>query len=290
MDIVEQIKERLSFFKNIYDIVRIVDPVENKVMIINDNNKEFLTENCYSFWQRNSKCENCISERAYLENDTFVKMEYVDGKVFLITAVPITFNGKTFIAEILKDISANGTIVNPNDKKVEDLINELNDKVIKDDLTKIYNRRYINERLPVDINKSILENKPLSIIMCDIDYFKSINDKYGHAIGDRVLHDFAQLISNNIRKDMDWVGRYGGEEFLITLNNTSLENAYNAAEKIRRIVEETTFTYDALNINITASFGVKENTNNNKDVDELIKTVDSNLYKAKSEGRNKTVA
>lgn len=289
MDIVEQIEERLSFFKNIYDFVRIVDPVEKKTVVIKDDGKEIKEGICYDFWNRNAKCENCISIRAYLENDTFVKMEYVDGKTFLVTAVPVEFNGKLYIAEILKDISANGTIVNANDKKVADLIDELNDKVIKDDLTKIYNRRYINEKLPVDISKSLLDNKPLSIIMCDIDYFKNVNDKYGHVIGDKVLYDFAQLLSNNIRKEADWAGRYGGEEFLIVLNNSTSENAYNVAEKIRRILEKTTFSYDSIDFNITASFGVKENENNNKDAEELIKMADSNLYKAKAEGRNRTV-
>lgn len=289
LDIVEQIEERLSFFKNIYDFVRIVDPVENKAMVIKDNDKEITEGFCYDFWKKDAKCENCISIRAYLENDTFVKMEYVDGKAFLITAVPVEFNGKLYIAEILKDISTNGTIVNTNDKKVADLIDELNDKVIKDDLTKIYNRRYINEKLPVDISKSLFENKPLSIIMCDIDYFKNINDKYGHVIGDKVLHDFAQLISKNIRKETDWVGRYGGEEFLIVLNNSISKNAYNVAEKIRKLLEKTTLSYDSISFNITASFGVKENTDSNKDAEELIKMADSNLYRAKSEGRNRTV-
>jgi diguanylate cyclase (GGDEF)-like protein len=134
-----------------------------------------------------------------------------------------------------------------------------------------------------------MEGYPLSIIMADIDYFKHVNDTYGHLIGDEVLIDFTKLISKCIRKDIDWVGRYGGEEFLIVLRDIDSENAYIIAEKIRKLVDETIFTYDNLDIHITSSFGVHGYKNEKLNLEDIISQVDKKLYAAKTSGRNKTI-
>ncbi len=290
MDILEEIKERLAIFKNLYDIIRVVDPLSKKTINLENDMEVVLEGSCFDFWKRGILCDNCISIRAFLNNDTFVKVEKNEEKTFLITASPINIDGKIYIVEILKDITVNSLLpVNrENNTSLKTLINEMSEKIIKDDLTGIYNRRYIDERLPVDINKSMIDGYPLSIIMADIDRFKKINDKYGHIIGDKVLKDFAQLVSRSVRKDTDWVGRYGGEEFLIVLNNTDAGTAYNVVEKIRKHIDETVFIYENLKIHITSSFGVYSLHDENLYVDELISKADKNLYKAKTGGRNKT--
>ena len=141
----------------------------------------------------------------------------------------------------------------------------------------------------MDINNSIVDGYPLSIIMADIDHFKNVNDSYGHLIGDEMLIDFAKIISKSIRKDIGWVGRYGGEEFLIVLKHTDSEEAYKVAEKIRKLIDETTFTYDNVSIHITSSFGVHGYINEKLNLEELISQVDKKLYVAKASGRNKTI-
>lgn len=293
MDIIEQIKERLSVFMNLYDALRVVDPIKKKTIIVKADNidAEELKGACYSFWKKEEFCENCISMRAYTENDTFVKIENSEGKIFMLIATPLKLDGDRYIVEMLKDISQNGEILtkrNTNDGNFVDVVlNKMNKKIIKDELTGIYNKKYIIERLPVDINNSIRKQYPLSVIMADIDFFKKVNDNYGQLIGDKILMDFAKTIELNIRKNTDWVGRYDGEKFLIVLNNTDIDNAYKISEKIRKIFENLTFKYDDLNIKITSSFGVNLLTNNN--IQELILNADKNLCKAKSNGRNKTV-
>ena len=204
----------------------------------------------------------------------------------------INYENKIYILETIKDITINSTFVVNDEIKgnnVENLISEMNEKIIKDYLTGVYNRRYINERLPMDIKNSIIEGYPLSIIMADIDHFKTVNDTYGHLIGDEVLIDFTKLISKSIRKDIDWIGRYGGEEFLIVLKDIDSENAYIIAEKIRKLVDETIFSYDNVNIHITSSFGVHGYKNEKLNLEELISQVDKKLYIAKTSGRNKTI-
>lgn len=122
--------------------------------------------------------------------------------------------------------------------------------------------------------------------MIDIDYFKLINDKYGHLLGDLVLKDITNVIKNNIRGKSDWIARYGGEEFLILFNDTSKEDAYNLSKRIKSVVENSIFKYDDIEINITISIGIASLTSEIDDMDKLIRKADENLYKAKRSGRN----
>lgn len=292
MDIIEQVKERLSIFKNLYDAIRIVDPVKKNIISASDRGIQQLNGTCYALWRNKTFCENCISMRAYMNKDTFIKLEYDKGKIVLITATPIEIDGTTYIVEILKDITQNGSVLHKlteSSKSVEELLSSMNEKVIKDELTGLYNRRYINERLPVDIDYSKISKMSLSIIMADIDFFKRVNDKYGHVIGDKVLIDFSNLILKSVINNSDWVGRFGGEEFIIVLNNTELKDAYEVAEKIRKLVENTTLVYDNIKMNITASFGVYSIRDNDVSISDLLSKADKNLYKAKISGRNRTI-
>lgn len=292
MSIIKEVQDKLSNFKNLYDIIRIVDPLNKEVIYSDDQKEQEIKYKCYCIFNKNVFCKNCISMRAYLEDDTFVKLEYNEEQVFLVIATPVIIKGNRYVAEIIKDISKNGFIKNESIDSLEmteSLISGMNDKIIKDELTGIYNRRYIDERLPVDVNNSVYKAQPISVIMADIDFFKSVNDNYGHIIGDKVLSDFAKLIKSSIRNSTDWVGRYGGEEFLIVLNNTNAKEAYEISEKLRKLIENTEFCYDGAKLKITSSFGVYSPSNKNLDSKTLISNVDKNLYEAKRSGRNRTI-
>jgi two-component system, cell cycle response regulator len=290
MDILEEIKDRLSIFKNLYDTIRIVDPINKKVIVSDDSNNKVSIEKCYALWKRDSFCDNCISMRAYIELDTILKIEYSIDKILLIIATPMTHDGITYVVELIKEIDNEAVIPEDdlNSKQISQLIYEINEKAIKDEMTGVYNRRYINERLPIDINNHFLNNQSLSIIMADIDFFKKVNDNYGHVHGDLVLKEFVNLLLNNIRDNIDWVGRFGGEEFLIILSNTNLEDAFDAAERIRIEVENHVFLPEEIAIHITASFGVTEIKGVNLSVEEAVSIVDKKLYQAKLSGRNRT--
>ncbi len=292
MSLINEIKDRLSIFRNVYYVIRVIDPITKKILEVNNISDEVNNEHCYGFWSRNMICENCITMRAYIEDDTVVKLENKENKIFLITATPVNINNKKYIVEIVKDITQNRQLCDinisiPTDTK--SIIDEMNDKIIKDELTGIYNRRFINERLPVDINKSRILGTPLSIIMTDIDFFKNINDNYGHFTGDKLLKDFASLLRNSIEEGNDWVARYGGDEFLIVLNNIDEVIAFKIAENIRKNLEVTKFIYNDITISITSSFGVYSITDDKLDLANIISSIDENLYKAKKTGRNKTV-
>jgi len=162
------------------------------------------------------------------------------------------------------------------------------EKTQMDGPTGVYNKRYINEMLPAELKNCYESDYPLSLILADIDHFKEVNDIYGHQAGDKILKDFAEILKNSVRKDLDWVGRYGGDEFLIVLNNAELETAYSIAEKIRKTVSKKVFVYDDNKIETTSSFGVCSTKDKKYDTKSILEEVDKNLYEAKKNGRNMT--
>ena len=133
MEIIEIIKERLSIFKNLYDSIRVVDPINRKIVKFGEDNSEIIQEPCYQFQENHEECNNCIAMRAYLENDTFIKLEDAQGKVFLIISAPVTIENKVYIVEMIKDISQTGVIVNSEKDIIEfgNLIKQMNKAAIK---------------------------------------------------------------------------------------------------------------------------------------------------------------
>jgi diguanylate cyclase (GGDEF)-like protein len=164
---------------------------------------------------------------------------------------------------------------------------------ITDALTGAYNRRYLMEQLPREVERCRRYAYPLSVIMCDIDHFKRINDEQGHTAGDDVLQQFVARVQRSIRSNSDWISRYGGEEFLLVLPESDFKSGTAVAEKIRAIIGSSPFGTRAGEISVTASFGVASTGPAGPDlllkVDGLIKAADQCLYQSKQEGRNRAV-
>lgn len=166
-------------------------------------------------------------------------------------------------------------------RDLENKNDELQEMAIKDGLTKVYNRRYSMMRLEEEIERSKRYKHPLSIFMLDIDNFKSVNDMYGHQIGDQVIVKIAKTCEHLVRSS-DVVTRFGGEEFMIVLPEANLESSLIVAEKVRTEIEALTFSVKGLKV--TISGGVCEV--GNYSINEVIKIADDNLYKAKHSGKN----
>lgn len=158
---------------------------------------------------------------------------------------------------------------------------------IYDTLTGLYNRRYFEEKLGVDAQKSFHGGTPLSLVMVDLDHFKKVNDAFGHTEGDQVLCKISSLLKNSVRKK-DTVARYGGEEFILILPEAGLEESFVIAERIRGLVEKTSFEVGQAQVNLTVSMGISHFPSHRaKSKEELIKMADRALYDAKRGGRNK---
>ncbi|PID40099.1 MAG: diguanylate cyclase response regulator [Proteobacteria bacterium] len=175
------------------------------------------------------------------------------------------------------------------EKSLKAAVDEIHLMSITDPLTGVYNRGYINERLPKEVRRSVRYGRQLSIIMCDIDHFKMVNDTYGHLAGDSVLKVFGQCLKDTIRQQLDWVGRFGGEEFLLVLPETDQAGAMSLAERLREAVEVCESRFENYVIPITASFGVTGCLSQQQSAvtaETLLQQADILLYEAKSAGRN----
>jgi len=163
---------------------------------------------------------------------------------------------------------------------------------ITDALTGAYNRRYLMEQLPRELERCRRYAYPLSVLMCDVDYFKKVNDARGHAAGDDVLQQFVARAQRTMRTNSDWVSRYGGEEFIIVLPETPHAGAMHVAEKIRCLISSTPFATRGGDASVTASFGVASTEPSGPDlalkVDTLIRAADECLYRSKEQGRDRT--
>lgn len=159
---------------------------------------------------------------------------------------------------------------------------------ITDGLTNIYVRRHFLERLDEEVGRCARHNLNLSVLMIDIDHFKQCNDTRGHLVGDIVLKEMANIMKEQVRQ-IDLVGRYGGEEFVIALPDTNKTSAAHVADRLRESIEKHQFrAYDEI-IATTISIGLATYPDDSKDVPALIDRADQALYKAKEEGRNRVV-
>ncbi|MCU0487777.1 MAG: diguanylate cyclase [Anaerolineales bacterium] len=165
------------------------------------------------------------------------------------------------------------------------LFEELQRLATTDPLTEVLNRRHFIHLAKMELQRARRYRQPLSIILFDIDSFKSVNDSYGHAVGDQVLRNMAKVCMNNLRQ-VDLFGRYGGEEFMALLPNTSISGALKTAERLRaQIAQNPTQTERGL-VYISASFGAAEVDDSCQDIDTLLLYADRAAYAAKQKGKN----
>jgi len=172
-------------------------------------------------------------------------------------------------------------------------LSEVNSRLLKmaqtDSLTELDNRRYLEQRLDEMFEHSRRLREPVAVVLCDLDRFKSVNDTYGHQVGDVVLKELARILKKEAR-EIDRVGRYGGEEFMLLLPGTVLDAAVTFAERVRKAVEAHMFSFDGGTLQRTMSCGVAAWPHPRiADCDALVKAADDALYVAKETGRNRVI-
>ncbi len=162
--------------------------------------------------------------------------------------------------------------------------------MVFDGLTGAHNKRFFTDVLERELARSFRHQRPLSLIMFDLDHFKKINDTYGHLVGDAVLRELGARINNTVRKE-EVFSRFGGEEFAIILPEADFEEAQRFGERLRGLIADVPFVLDDQNISVTISVGVASADGHQEtDPTELIERADQKLYQAKANGRNRVAS
>lgn len=277
--------DKLQLFEKIYQSMRIVDPVSKRALELNES----------ELGEMEVICENCASIREYNKCDTTFRMENNGNKSYMVVAIPMSIQKKQIVVELFKDAT---THLQLGDEKLGDEVKTLStieyiDQAgANDEFTNLYNRRYINEKLPVDLLKSSLRNEPLSVIFVDLHFFKTFNDKYGQLEGEQVLREFVEELKVHIHNKKGWVARYAAEEFMICLSNTDNSVARSIVKSIKKSVMQKEFNIRDERIQLTCSFGVHTVCNENEcltsdDLDDIIELADRRVYQTKAGGRSR---
>jgi two-component system, cell cycle response regulator len=163
-----------------------------------------------------------------------------------------------------------------------------------DDLTRVASRRFFGKHFPREVERAARYQRALSLILCDIDFFKNINDTLGHAAGDDILRQFGARLQQTLRRGVDWVARIGGEEFAVVMPETGYEPAFEVTRKLRAAVASGSFTAEGKAVNVTASFGLcgldRVPSGQRALAEQVLKIADAALYRSKQAGRNRVTA
>jgi diguanylate cyclase (GGDEF)-like protein/PAS domain S-box-containing protein len=165
------------------------------------------------------------------------------------------------------------------------LQSKLRSQAIKDPLTDLFNRRYLDETFDRELARAAREGYPVCVIMLDIDHFKKVNDTYGHEAGDTILKALARILSSRNRRG-DFVCRFGGEEFVIVMPNMEMDTAFKRAEELRAALNSLYVPYGRFNLSITISMGIASYPANGEDREAMLRAADRAMYAAKRAGRD----
>ena len=289
---VKDLDTYLAGLNRIFDIVRIIEPTSKKIVYTDGDLKIVQGSSCYEFWDRKSTCENCLSRKLSKDKISSSKIECSENGMFLVMATGIIYEDFQLVVEMIKNMYFIDEIYGQTCKdmpEVVETISKLNEKLVKDELTGVYNRRYITKNLFSDVHYAMKNKKRLSIMMLDIDNFKEINDSYGHIAGDLALKYLAKTIQTKIRNNYDWFARLGGDEFIIVLKDADSKVCNRLIENIQSSLRGEAPKYKGENIKITISVGGYIVEDSKKTFNEILYIVDKNLNLAKINGKDKAI-
>ncbi len=236
----------------------------------------------HQFWKTEIETRSSRGDRLILETTTSLLFDEHGHPTGYIGIMEEISERKREQAAIQK---ANEELIRQLDL-IEQLQVELREQALHDPLTGLYNRRYFADALNQEILRAERENSPLSVIISDIDHFKVVNDTYGHQAGDLVLVELANLLKNSVR-GFDFICRYGGEEFLLVLPNTTNDAALKRAEEIRQKCAALSLPWQGFLLGVTLSLGVATFPDDGRDANRITAKADQALYHSKQSGRNR---
>jgi diguanylate cyclase (GGDEF)-like protein/PAS domain S-box-containing protein len=301
MDLVPVARSRL--IENMSDGVLVID-AQGRIVDINPAMKTFLEDEPASFIGRNildvitiwnDSTEHLLNG---LETRTEMRLPNLPSRYLDLRVTPlydddkilsgrlIIFRDVTDRKEVEKDLRYAMDRMQTQLIEIGLLQSQLREQAIRDALTNLFNRRYLEETLEREMARAAREVYPLCIVMMDIDHFKKVNDTYGHEAGDLVLKTLADLVKSQSRQG-DFVCRFGGEEFVLVMPNINIEVARERVTSLHKSIESLNIPFGHFNLNITMSMGISWYPKHGETKENLIRAADKALYSAKNRGRNR---
>ena len=264
-----QARTMVEELKKVFDVVRFVDVETNKIISIDEkNNIHTSPYSCYSLWERTGKCQNCTSHKAKASKSSTTKFEYVNNEFYYVISEYMEVDGNPYVLELVSKIKENFEGALYGKTNMSQSIEDLQKKLYTDELTGVYNRRYLEDRMYRDKNIC-------AVAMVDLDYFKNVNDKYGHFVGDVILSETSKVMLESVRSK-DMVIRYGGDEFIIMFSEISRSIVEMRLNQIRLNIQNTLLKNTGIErtCSIGCAFG-------SCSVEYLLQEADKMLYEAK---------
>ena len=287
-----------TLFNSIHDPFSILDR-DYTILKVNDSYahmngqlaKDLLGKTCYeALYDRTSVCEECVVEKTFRSSDPCAKEKLVttpDGSEMWMEIYTYPVFDENYQVSHVIEYARDITDRKMAEEEKKHLIKKLNRLSTTDSLTGLLNRRALNDILDHEIDRASRYSSDLSLILCDIDRFKLINDTYGHRAGDLALQAISESLKNTLRK-ADVIGRYGGDEFMMILPETSLSGAASLAEKVRAAVESTELELPGEKLSgLSMSIGVANCCAAVENSDTIVARADAALYTSKQAGRNR---
>lgn len=264
-----QARTMVEELKKVFDVVRFVDVETNKIISIDEkNNIHTSPYSCYSLWERTGKCQNCTSHKAKASKSSTTKFEYVNNEFYYVISEYMEVDGNPYVLELVSKIKENFEVALYGKTNMSQSIEDLQKKLYTDELTGVYNRRYLEDRMYRDKNIC-------AVAMVDLDYFKNVNDKNGHFVGDVILSETSKVMLESVRSK-DMVIRYGGDEFIIMFSEISRSIVEMRLNQIRLNIQNTLLKNTGIErtCSIGCAFG-------SCSVEYLLQEADKMLYEAK---------
>lgn len=288
-----ELLQEINVLKRVFQNVRIIEPITKKEVIINPNSQEpqYISFECIRPSITYKECKFCIIDLVFEEKTEYVKYDVFEDHIYMTIARCIVVGEKYFVLELIKSVHQSHLLDEIGEAEFLQRFRRLEEGIYVDELTGVYNRRFINENLPAFILEAESTKDNVGLAMIDVDYFKEINDGYGHLLGDQVLCKIASTIYNSIDSEQgDFIARYGGDEFILVLKAKSHEENIKRMLYLNYVLQNMEIYQGENKITFSLSIGYSHNQEfQAPTVGKLMELSDKRLYQAKRQGRNQIV-
>ncbi|MDD3369274.1 MAG: diguanylate cyclase [Lachnospiraceae bacterium] len=285
----EKIKNNVEVLKPYFDVVRLVDPVHTLVYE-NDKDEKCDIHSCYAIWGKTTRCNHCTSLKAYEQKSKFTKLEYSEDGLYFVISEYVPYGSAGAVIELVTKLD-DEYVDNVFDKDLLYMnLDELNLQLEYDELTGVYNRRHISLHQDKYISRARKYDRNLGIAMVDVDYFKAMNDTYGHLAGDEILKTVAKMLENNIALSKgDFVSRFGGDEFIIVCRDIQPDIFVKRVQAVSDLIHHMIMG-EGIRVEVGISAGcVSASEFPDLDANGLIEQADKRMYRAKEAGKGRVV-